>query len=50
MASAIIGGLVVAAFLARVFLAALYVARFCIKEPRKEPEPSVAACVRVAAR
>jgi hypothetical protein len=39
MAYAVIGGLFVATLLTLLFLPALYVAWFRIKEPRKEPEP-----------
>ena len=38
MAYAIIGGLFVATLLTLLFLPALYVAWFRVKEPRKEPE------------
>jgi multidrug efflux pump len=47
MAYAIIGGLFVASLL---FLPALYVAWFRIKEPRKEPEPRLGAGVPAAAK
>jgi len=43
MAYAIIGGLFVATLLTLLFLPALYVAWFRIKEPRKEPEPRLRA-------
>ena len=43
MAYAIIGGLFVATLLTLLFLPALYVAWFRIKEPRKEPEPRLGA-------
>jgi Cu/Ag efflux pump CusA len=42
-AYAIIGGLFVATLLTLLFLPALYVAWFRIKEPRKEPEPRLRA-------
>src|SRR6516162_5030175 len=45
MAWAIIGGLFVATLLTLLFLPALYVAWFRIKEPRKEPEPRLGAGV-----
>ena len=41
MAYTIIGGLFVATLLTLLFL--LCVAWFCIKEPRKEPEPGLGA-------
>jgi multidrug efflux pump subunit AcrB len=41
MAYAIIGGLIVATLLTLLFLPALYVAWFRVKEPRKEPEPGL---------
>ena len=41
MAYAIIGGLLVATLLTLLFLPALYVAWFRIKEPREEPAPGV---------
>ena len=44
-AYAIIGGLFVATLLTLLFLPALYVAWFRIKEPRKEPEPRLGAGV-----
>ena len=50
MAYAIIGGLFVATLLTLLFLPALYVAWFRIKEPRKEPEPRLAAGVPAAAK
>jgi multidrug efflux pump subunit AcrB len=50
MAYAIIGGLVVATLLTLLFLPALYVAWFRVKEPRKEPEPRLGAGVPVAAK
>ena len=43
MAYAIIGGLFVATLLTLLFLPALYVAWFRIKEPCKEPEPRLGA-------
>ena len=43
MAYAVIGGLFVATLLTLLFLPALYVAWFRIKEPRKEPEPRLGA-------
>jgi hypothetical protein len=42
MAYAIVGGLFVTTLLTLLFLPALYVAWFRIKEPRKEPEPHLA--------
>ena len=50
MAYAIIGGLCVATLLTLLFLPALYVAWFRIKEPRKEPEPGLGAGVPAAAK
>jgi multidrug efflux pump len=50
MAYAIIGGLFVATLLTLLFLPALYVAWFRIKEPRKEPEPGLGAGVPAAAK
>ncbi len=50
MAFAIIGGLTVATVLTLIFLPALYVAWFRIKEPRKEPEPGLGAGVPAFAR
>jgi multidrug efflux pump subunit AcrB len=50
MAYAIIGGLFVATLLTLLFLPALYVAWFRIKEPRKEPEPRLGAGVPAAAK
>jgi multidrug efflux pump subunit AcrB len=50
MANAIIGGLFVATLLTLLFLPALYVAWFRIKEPRKEPEPRLGARVPAAAK
>jgi multidrug efflux pump subunit AcrB len=50
MAYAVIGGLFVATLLTLLFLPALYVAWFRIKEPRKEPEPRLAAGVPAAAK
>jgi multidrug efflux pump subunit AcrB len=50
MAYAVIGGLVVATLLTLLFLPALYVAWFRIKEPRKEPEPRLEAGVPAAAK
>src|SRR5271167_2353771 len=50
MAYAIIGGLFVATLLTLLFLPALYVAWFRIKEPAKEPEPGLAAGVPAAAK
>ena len=49
MAYAIIGGLFVATLLTLLFLPALYIAWFRIKEPRKEPEPRLEAGVPAAA-
>ena len=43
MAYAIIGGLFVATLLTLLFLPALYIAWFRIKEPRKEPEQRLGA-------
>ena len=43
MAYAIIGGLFVATLLTLLFLPALYVAWFRVKEPRKKPEPGLGA-------
>jgi hypothetical protein len=43
MAYAIIGGLFVATLLTLLFLPALYVARFRIQQPRKEPETRLGA-------
>ena len=50
MAYAIIGGLFVATLLTLLFLPALYVAWFRIKEPRREPEPRLGARVAAAAK
>jgi multidrug efflux pump len=50
MAYAIIGGLFVATLLTLLFLPALYVAWFRIKEPSREPEPSLPAGVPAAAK
>ena len=50
MAYAIISGLIVATLLTLLFLPALYVAWFSIKEPRKEPEPDLGAGVPAAAK
>ena len=50
MAYAIIGGLFVATLLTLLFLPALYVAWFRIKEPRREPEPRLGAGVAAAAK
>ena len=50
MAYAIIGGLFVATLLTLLFLPALYIAWFRIKEPRKEPEPRLGAGVSAAAK
>ena len=50
MAYAIIGGLFVATLLTLLFLPALYVAWFRVKEPRKEPEPGLQAGVPAAAK
>jgi len=50
MAYAVIGGLFVATLLTLLFLPALYVAWFRIKEPRKEPEPRLGAGVPAAAK
>ena len=41
MAYAVIGGLFVATMLTLLFLPALHVAWFRIKEPRKEPQPGL---------
>ena len=49
-AYAIIGGLFVATLLTLLFLPALYVAWFRIKEPHKEPEPGLGAAVPAAAK
>ena len=43
-------GLFVATLLTLLFLPALYVAWFRIKEPRKEPEPRLGAGVSAAAK
>ena len=50
MAYAIIGDLFVTTLLTPFFPPALYVAWFCIKEPRKEPEPRLGAGVSAAAK
>jgi multidrug efflux pump subunit AcrB len=50
MAYAIIGGLFVATLLTLLFLPALYVAWFRVKEPRKEPEPGLGAAVPAVAK
>ena len=50
MAYAVIGGLMVATLLTLLFLPALYVAWFRIKEPRREPEPRLGAGVPAAAK
>ena len=50
MAYAIIGGLFVATLLTLLFLPALYVAWFRIKEPRKEPEAGLGAGVPAVAQ
>jgi multidrug efflux pump subunit AcrB len=50
MAYAIIGGLFVATLLILLLLPALYIARFRIKEPRKDPEPSLVAEAAVVAQ
>src|SRR6201993_3589390 len=50
MAYAIIGGLFVATLLTLLFLPALYVAWFRIKEPRKQPEPRLGAEAAVVAQ
>jgi len=50
MAYAIIGGLFVATLLTLLFLPALHVAWFRIKEPRKEPEPHLGAEAAVVAQ
>ena len=50
MAYAVIGGLIVATLLTLLFLPALYVAWFRIKEPRREPEPRLGAGVPAAAK
>jgi Cu/Ag efflux pump CusA len=42
MAYAIIGGLAIATLLTLLFLPALYVAWFRIKEPEREPEAAIA--------
>ena len=46
MAYAVIGGLIVATLLTLLFLPALYVAWFRIKEPRREPEPRLGGVCR----
>jgi len=48
MAYTVIGGLFVATLLTLLFLPALYVAWFRIKEPRKEPEQRLEAGVPAA--
>jgi multidrug efflux pump subunit AcrB len=50
MAYAVIGGLIVATLLTLLFLPALYVAWFRIKEPSTEPEPRLEAGVPAAAK
>jgi Cu/Ag efflux pump CusA len=50
MAYAIIGGLFVATLLTLLFLPALYVAWFRIKEPRREPEPRLGVEVPAVAQ
>ena len=50
MAYAIIGGLFVATLLTLLFLPALYVAWFRIKEPRKESEPGLGAGIPAVAQ
>ena len=50
MAYAIIGGLFVATLLTLLFLPALYVAWFRVKEPRKEPEPGLGARIPAVAK
>jgi Cu/Ag efflux pump CusA len=50
MAHGIIGSLFVATLLTLLFLPALYVAWFRIKEPRKEPEPALGAGVPAAVK
>ena len=50
MAYAIIGGLFVATLLTLLFLPALYVAWFRIKEPHKEPEVGLGAAVPAVAK
>jgi len=50
MAYAIIGGLFVATLLTLLFLPALYVAWFRVKEPRKEPEAGLGAAVSAIAK
>jgi multidrug efflux pump len=50
MAYAIIGGLFIATLLTLLFLPALYVAWFRVKEPRKEPEQHLEAEAAVVAR
>ena len=49
MAYAIMCGLFVATLLTLLFLPALYVAWFRIKEPREEPEPGLGARVHAVA-
>jgi hypothetical protein len=50
MAYAIIGGLFGATLRTLLFLPVLYVAWFCIKEPRKKPEPRLGARVPAPAK
>src|SRR5438477_10541286 len=50
MAYAIIGGLFVATLLTLLFLPALYVAWFRVKEPRREPEPGLGAGIPATAK
>jgi multidrug efflux pump subunit AcrB len=50
MAYAITGGLFVATLLTLLFLPALYVAWFRVKEPRREPEPRLEAEAAVTAQ
>ena len=50
MTYAIIGGLFVTTLLTLLFLPALYVAWFRVKEPRKEPEPGLGARIPAVAR
>ena len=46
----VIGGLFVATLLTLLFLPALYVARFRVKEPRREPEPGLPQGVSAVAK
>ena len=50
MAYAIIGGLFVATLLTLLFLPALYVAWFRIREPRREPEPRLGVAAPAPAK